>query len=280
MLIFKLVYYDVYISVPNIAYIRQIQKKVPLILNTREEVEFMKASREIFTSNVANLLERGYNREEIIKDFIRINEEVWAPPIPQDVVWTHEMMEQQLVNCPELLYCTFVEGQMVGTVTAIYVDEQDALNSTSWKSISGNGTLSTHKKNGNTAFGIDLSIPPKFRGLGISDQLVKKSFLISGILSNKKGVYLGSRVPSFHKHSKTMSIEECVFGKNRDGKTVDWEIRMYQKDGFKVKKIVPDYMEDPESLNYGVLMFWENPLYKLHLPLHWLKPLVKKIILD
>lgn len=234
---------------------------------------------KIHIYNVACLLAKGYSKEKIIEGFVQVNEEVWTPPIPPDVLWTSEMMEEQLKNCPDMLYCAIIEGQMVGTVSAIYVDEQTALNSTTWKVISGNGTLSTHKKDGDTAFGIDLSVSPAFQNLGIADMLVEKSFLISGILSNKKGVYLGARVPAFHKYAKKRSIEEHVYGKN--GKTRDPEIRIYQKNGFRVVKIMSGYMEDPHSLDYGVLMFWENPIYKYtkYLPLHLLKPLAKKMLL-
>ena len=44
-------------------------------------------------------------------------------------------------------------------------------------------------------------------------------------------------------------------------------------DGFEIVEIIPEYMEDPESLNYGVLIKWSNPLYKVTMALPFLKKL-------
>ncbi|MDA8240869.1 MAG: hypothetical protein M0Z67_10950 [Nitrospiraceae bacterium] len=45
-------------------------------------------------------------------------------------------------------------------------------------------------------------------------------------------------------------------------------------DGFEIVEIIPEYMEDPESLNYGVLIKWSNPLYKVTMALPFLKPFI------
>ena len=40
-------------------------------------------------------------------------------------------------------------------------------------------------------------------------------------------------------------------------------------------EIIPEYMEDPESLNYGVIIKWDNPLYKVTKVFPFLKSLIK-----
>ena len=233
----------------------------------------------IIIVSVADLLARGYNPEEIANAFVEINKKAWPPPFPQSILWTREQVLQHLINCPHILYCAIIKGEIVGTLSNIWTYENEALATKSWDSISGNGTLSTHRKDGDTGFGLDMSVLPEFQGRGVSQILAFRSFLIGVVLSNKKGVFLGARIPMFYKSN--LSVADYVFGKNENGKALDPEIRLYLKDGFRIIKIVPNYIEDPESLNYGVLMFWKNPLYKFtkHLPLHWLKNLAKKIIL-
>lgn len=211
---------------------------------------------------ISDLLASGHAKDELISDFVRVNEETWPPPIPQEYVWTTEKVDRQFMNCPHLLYAGFVDNEMACTISMTYMDESVIRRCSSWHDISGRGTLDTHREDGDSVFGIDLSVSPKHQGRGLADKMMQKAFLVSIILGNKKGAFLGSRIPGYHRHAGKISVEDYVFGKKRDGKTRDPEIRLYQSTGFRPVKIVPGYMEDPDSLDYGVLMFWENPFYR------------------
>ena len=220
----------------------------------------MSRNEKIF--RISDLLSSGFDRNRLVADFVRVNEETWPPPIPQEYVWTTEKVYRQFMNCPHLLYAGIVDGEMACTLSMAYIDEADIYKCSSWHDISGRGTLDTHRENGDSVFGIDLSVSPKYQGRGLADSVMQKAFIISVILGNKKGAFLGSRIPGYHRHAGKISVEDYVFGKKRDGKTRDPEIRLYQSTGFRTVKIIPGYMEDPDSLDYGVLMFWENPFYR------------------
>lgn len=220
----------------------------------------MKKNVKIF--RISDLLKSGSDKDRLVSDFVKVNEETWPPPIPKEYVWTKEKVRQQFEHCSHLLYVALVDDMMACTLSMIYIDETEVYRCSNWNDISGYGALSTHDKKGDSVFGIDLSIPPRYQGKGLSDKTMQKAFMISVILANKKGAFLGSRVPSYCKYAGKINIEDYVFGKNHNGKTRDPEIRLYQSTGFRPMKIVPGYMEDPDSLDYGVLMFWENPFYK------------------
>lgn len=226
----------------------------PLINGRRFKMTKIKVRR------VSALLQDGFNKEAITEGFISVNKAAWPPPVPERYLWTKEKVDAQIRNCPHLLFCAMIDNTIIGTLSMIHIDEKEAKNTTDWEKISGFGTLSTHQNDGDCAFGLDLSVNPNAQGIGAGDRLIRAGLLISAIHANKKGVFLGSRVPRFYKWAKKMSIEDYVFGKN--GKTLDPEIRLYQKEGFQIVKIVPGYMEDPNSLDYGVLMFYPNPVYK------------------
>lgn len=213
-------------------------------------------------SRISDFLKLGFNEEELVSDFVRVNEETWPPPIPQEYVWTIEKVERQFKNCPHLLYAALIDGEVACTLSMIYKNESDVYKCSSWHDISGHGTLDTHDENGDSVFGIDLSVSPKYQGKKLADNTMQKAFLVSVILGNKKGAFLGSRIPSYHRYAEKVGVEDYVFGKNRNSRTRDPEIKLYQSTGFRPVKIVPGYMDDPDSLNYGVLMFWENPFYK------------------
>ncbi len=208
---------------------------------------------------IADLLHHGHDQIALADRFVEINREVW-PDVPERYLWTREKVLSQFLHCPNTIYCATKNGVVVGTMSAIYLNEHDALNAETWEITSADGTFLTHNKNGDSAFGLDLSVLPSAQGKDVGDQLVEKSILFFVILSGKKGVFLGSRVPGFRKRSATTTIEDHVFGKN--GRSRDPEVRMYQNDGFNVIRIIPGYMEDPDSCNYGVLMFYPNPFYR------------------
>jgi ribosomal protein S18 acetylase RimI-like enzyme len=58
-----------------------------------------------------------------------------------------------------------------------------------------------------------------------------------------------------------MSVEEYVYARTKTGRVLDPELALYLSLGMKIEKIIPNYFDDPESLNYGVLVSWANPFY-------------------
>jgi GNAT superfamily N-acetyltransferase len=208
--------------------------------------------------SVYQLISNGYDVDRLVNDFVNVNKEVWGGLAQDDVIWDEKSVISQFSICPKLQYCAIFENSVVGTVSTIYINYDDALACSSWEQLSAKRMFTTHNKNGDSSFGLDLSVLPKFQTKGISTSLIEQTFYETVVLEGKKGVFLGSRIPSFHKYYKTRDVDTHVFGKNRNGKTMDPEIRLYQREGFEAIKVVPNYIEDPKSMNFGVLMFLEN----------------------
>jgi catechol 2,3-dioxygenase-like lactoylglutathione lyase family enzyme len=67
-----------------------------------------------------------------------------------------------------------------------------------------------------------------------------------------------------------MTANEFLRAKNEEGKPLDRQVRFYTSvPGLKAVKALPDYFNDPDSLNYGVLLRWRNPLFGLPAPKFW-----------
>jgi hypothetical protein len=79
---------------------------------------------------------------------------------------------------------------------------------------------------------------------------------------NKEFLALGARVPQYHTYPN-IDIEQYLRMRRKDGAHSDPELRFYEKCDLIIHKPLPEYMSgdmsDPESLNYGVLMYWRNP---------------------
>ena len=83
------------------------------------------------------------------------------------------------------------------------------------------------------------------------------------ILNNKKGGFIGSRIPNFkaYKESHPEIDVETYVKLRRHGKPLDYELRLYGHEKFQLVKILPNYFPDTDSLDYGVLVYRKNPFY-------------------
>ncbi len=224
----------------------------------------------------SELLANGYNSEILAENIERVNREVWGNICSEEYIFTKEKILTQLKNCPEHIFCAFAGKKMVATLHLIYMRHEDFNSTKSWIEKTAHGTLSTHDPAGKIGFGVDLSVT-KDAPRGTAQRLLLGSILIDVIGIGMYEGFLGSRIPSFHKYSDKMSVEEYVFGKRKTGRAWDPELEFYRKSGFEIAEIIPDYMDDPESLNYGVLIRWKNPFYWLTRTLPFLKPLIRQI---
>ncbi len=215
------------------------------------------------------------DRERLALDFVRINEEVWGNLTDQQYLWTLPQVQHHFLICPELLYCAFQDGKMVATLTGIITTPEDLHQNKSWFDKTGNGFLTTHNSKGSIAFGVDLSVV-KNAANKISDRLVLTSLFIVLFGESLESVYLGSRIPSYWKHQH-LPVGKYVYSLRKTGKPRDPELYFYLKNGFKIVEIIPEYMEDPKSLNYGVLIKWNNSLYQITKRLPFVAYLIKKM---
>ncbi len=217
----------------------------------------------------------GFDLDKLAEDFIHLDQEVWGNITNSQYMRTVEMVKNQFRVCPHLLYCAFHDGKLVGTAGGIFTDQEEMSKNKTWLEKTGKGYFNTHIPNGHLAFGADLSVlktAPKRTGT----QMMLTLLIVTIIGENMKALYLGSRIPGYQKR-KDLKIEEYVYGKRPNGKPLDPELNFYLKDGFEIVEIIPEYMDDPDSLNYGVLIKWDNPLYKVTKAIPFLKSVIRWI---
>lgn len=173
---------------------------------------------------------------------------------------TKEMFESRIKIFPQGVLVAVLNKEIVGVVAVEKVNYDLEKNAYSWYEITDNGFIKkSHKENGDSLYGVDLSVRPSFQRLGIGKKLLEGVADLAIRLNLKQGL-LGGRIPGFHKYSDKMNVEDYA-SLEKDGKPLDPEIRFYKKSGLKIIKIISDYYKDPDSLNYGVLLQWKNPLY-------------------
>ncbi|EKE11422.1 MAG: hypothetical protein ACD_15C00082G0002 [uncultured bacterium] len=132
-----------------------------------------------------------------------------------------------------------------------------------WSEITDQGTIKrSHKDGGDFGYGINLTVGRKAQGIGLGEAL--SIHAVSRVTEdNKRGSLLGSRMPGFRKYlEKNPGIDaESYMRLERNDAPRDPELRLYCALGFKIMKILPGYFPDPESLDFGVLLFLPNEFY-------------------
>ena len=192
-----------------------------------------------------------------VEGIVRLDNEVW-PEFPA----TTGMITERIKNFPRGNIVALVDGEIVGYL-AVQLMDYDLLDpkALSWNELTNFGTtIGTHNPKGKVIFGMADSVSPRFRNLGIAISLVLSGWRI-GVEQNVIGCVLGSRIPDYHKHKSQFTVDEYIRQRREDGKFLDAGLRLYASDGFKPIKVVPNYINDPESDNYGVLVYQANPFY-------------------
>jgi hypothetical protein len=233
----------------------------------------LRKDKTLSICRVSDLFKQGFDPDRLINKFVKLNQEVWGGITDKRYLWSKEMIESHFSICPQFIYCAFQNGVLVATLTNMKTSVADMKRNKTWLEKTGNGFLTTHRPEGDVGFGVDLTVSRK-ASPGVSNRLVAAAMFVSIFSEGVKAIYLGSRIPGYNKHNP-MPVEEYVYAKKNTGKPLDPELYFYLKNRFEIVAIIPDYMEDPESLNYGVLIRWDNPLYWITKALPFLKHIIR-----
>jgi ribosomal protein S18 acetylase RimI-like enzyme len=199
---------------------------------------------------------RTYNEKDF-EDLIRIQREAFPPPFPDELLWNIEQLKNHITLFPEGALCIEIEGKIAGSVTGLIVNLDSRNMDHSWETITDSGYIRNHDPHGNTLYIVDICISPAYRKLGLGKWLLQ-SMYETVVHLNLDRLLGGGRMPGYHLHAEKMSIEEYA-ERILNGELRDPVISFLLRCGRTPVKTVMNYLEDEESLNYGMLMEWRNP---------------------
>lgn len=219
------------------------------------------------------LLIRQANLSDIPK-ILQIEIAAWG----DELAATEEMYKSRIITFPQGVLVSEDGGKITGVVVTQLVDYDINSFNLSWYEATDNGyIIKTHKPNGQTVYGVNLSVSPDARR-GTGTALLESIGKLAIILNLKQGM-LGGRIPDYYKY-KNIPVEEYIkkiLVVNNQRRLLDKELNFYKNAGLRIIRALPNYMKDPESLNYGVLLVWENPFYKISHYLPFLDKLLSKL---
>ena len=179
---------------------------------------------------------------------------------PKNAYYTERFYEMQFAAFSEGQYLAEIDGVIVGYATSLIVQLDDDAHWYTYEEITGGGTFSTHDPSGDTLYGADIAVRPEYRRLGISKALYEKRV---GLLKryNLRRMIAYGRIPGYTEFAGKMTAEEYV-QKVVGGEMADPALSAHLRAGYKVRRILLDFLWDDSSLNYSTLLDMANPNYQ------------------
>jgi predicted N-acetyltransferase YhbS len=177
------------------------------------------------------------------------------------IIWKPEHLQRHVQIFPEGQFCAVYDGEIVGSASSLIVDLGDEpYRYHTWKEVTGDSFFSNHNPNGDSLYGADVSVHPKHRRLRIATKIYDARKALAKKL-NLKRIIAGGRLFNYCEYASQMSAEEYT-RKVVEGELSDPVLSFQLRNGFKLIKVMPNYMRDPRSLNYATFIEWLNPDYK------------------
>lgn len=197
------------------------------------------------------------------KDFdalILIQQESFPPPFPPELWWNEGQLKNHITLFPEGALCIEINGEVAGSMTGLLVQFDPVHPEHTWEEITDNGYIRNHDPNGNTLYVVDIGVRPAYRKLGLGKWLM---FSMYDVVVHKGLDRLlgGGRMPGYQQHSDKWSPEQYL-ERVVEGNVKDPVLSFLLRCGRTPVRVVPNYLEDEESCNYGTLMEWKNPFKK------------------
>ncbi len=175
--------------------------------------------------------------------------------------WKESQIEKLLNIFPEGQIAILIDDIVVGCAFSIIVNYGHFGDSHTYKEVTGNFTFSTHNPKGNVLYGIDVFISPQYRGLRLGRRLYDARKELCEKL-NLEAIIFGGRIPNYHKYASELSPKEYI-AKVRSREIHDPTLNFQLSNDFHVKKVLKNYLlGDEESLEYAVLLQWDNIYYE------------------
>ena len=177
-----------------------------------------------------------------------------------DSYWEEKHIQKLLKIFPEGQLVIVVDGKVVGSALSLIVHEKLVDKNSDYKTVTGNYTFSTHTKDGEILYGIDVFIHPNYRGLRLGRRLYDARKELCEQF-NLKAIVFAGRIPNYAQHAKDLTPKEYIEKVNK--KELHDPVLSFQlSNDFHVMRIMKNYLEgDKKSKEFAVLLEWNNIYY-------------------
>lgn len=203
---------------------------------------------------------REATREDI-PALLALNRAAYPVLADENVVWGETHLRSHLRIFPQGQIVAEVNGEILGAVSSLLVDlGADPLRHHTWAGITDSGYFTNHNPNADTLYGADVYVHPKARGLGIGAALYEARRQLCRRL-NKRRILAGGRLWNYSEYADKMSPQEYAY-QVAAGELKDLVLSFQLREGFVLRGVMSNYLNDPKSHNHASLVEWLSPDYQ------------------
>lgn len=177
----------------------------------------------------------------------------FPPPFSEDLLWDAEHLERHIELFPAGQFVAEVEGRIVGSCSNTQISEACWEAHEGWSDTVGGPFLDSFTPSGSTLYGLDISVDPDFRRIGLGRRFYETRF--ERVRSSALARYgTACRMPDFasytgsvHDHARAVVA----------GERIDRTLTPLLRYGLTFLGVVENYMEDAESGNAAALLEWK-----------------------
>lgn len=151
-------------------------------------------------------------------------------------------------------------GRVVGQGSGFFIDFDFANPDHRFKEICDGFYFTRHNPKGAYYYGADISVHPAYRGQGLGKRIYAARQAIV-CRYNRRGIVAGGLIPGYAAYKRTLSVQEYV-DRVVAGDLQDPTLSFQLRNGFRVRGLIENYIEDSASDNWSTLIEWVNPDYQ------------------
>ena len=161
---------------------------------------------------------------------------------------------------PEGFFLCLDGDRVVGQGAGIFLDFDFAHPQHTIVEITGEHQCGNHDPDGDWYYGTDIVVDPEYRRRGIGQRLYE---LRKDVVRryNRKGIIAGGHIVGYADHKDRLSAADYV-EKVARGELYDATLSFQIENGFEVRGVLENYLEEPSIDNWAALIVWENPDYR------------------
>jgi GNAT superfamily N-acetyltransferase len=177
-----------------------------------------------------------------------------------DGTFLAEQFRRHMQIFPEGQFVALEAGRVVGLTASMRIAFDPAHPFIeNWYVTISDGWLTRHDPGAEWMYGVESCVHPQYQSFGIGGRLMQARFDTAQAL-NLRGMVAGSAIISYHKVADQVSAEDYLQGVIA-GTYFDNNLSKQIRKGFRPVTLIPDYLPDPETRGWGVVIVWDNPTF-------------------
>ena len=177
---------------------------------------------------------------------------------PDIAPWTEANLRDHIERFPEGQLGIELDSRLVATSSSLVLKLSELDTKHTFLDVCPNGFIRGHDPDGDTLYGIDITVDKRVRGMRLARRLYDARKELTQRL-NLRSMVFGGRMPGYHRHANKLSAEEYL-AKVLRKELRDAVITAQRANGFMISGVLHDYWpQDKESRGHAVFMEWRNP---------------------